>query len=284
MFDGFELGGLAFVAALLHPDGEPRAKFVHRFGVLFVAGEVVEFERVGDDVVELFLGAQLVTFDESFGFRGVDGEPALEFRRVGAGVFEFGFRSKVPDEFKFLRADRTNAIVRRAGIDALGGHDAVDVCFVSFFSSEDRKEALSLKERIGSASGRFDPGGKEVDVFDHGGIGGAGFDLTRPAGDEAGLEAAVVTGPLREGHGAALFAGDDEESVVGEFVFFEKLHRILLQVRLNKMRPQILQSLILLNIFAFVFHFHTILFRSKPMSCLPKQLQKQRRLFWRVLP
>ncbi len=85
---------------------------------------------------------------------------------------------------------------------------------------------MPWKRRIGSAAGRFDPGGKEVDVFDHGGVGGAGFDLARPAGDEAGLEAAVVTGPLSEGHGAALFAGDDEERVVGEFVFFEKLHRL----------------------------------------------------------
>ena len=95
---------------------------------------------------------------------------------------------------------------------------------MGFLSSKDGEEAFAV-ERIGrSAASCFDEGGEQVEVFDHGWVDGARFDLTGPTGDEACLKAVVIAGPLGKGEGAALFGGDNEESVVGEAILFDKVH------------------------------------------------------------
>ncbi len=229
VFAGGELGGLAFVAAGCHPGLKSLVKVFLDVGEVGGFGQVLEFERIFDDVVEFEFGAVLVALGFGEGVlvtgRG-EFEPASELWGGGAGVFKFHFRGEVPDEFVFPGPDGADAVVRGAIVDALGGHDSVDVGFVILFSRENGEEAFSAEGFGSGASGGFDEGWKDVEVLDHGGIGGAGFDLSGPAGDESGLEAVVVAGPFGEGEGAALFGGDDEEGVVGESIFFDEVHRL----------------------------------------------------------
>ena len=168
----------------------------------------------------------LVAFDQSFGLGCVNRFPTLKLGALNAGVHELGLGGEIPDEFEILRANGTDAVVGGAIVNATGGHDSVDVVFVRFFAGEDGEEALSLQGGIGRSAGCFDPGGKKIDVFHHRRIDRAGFDLAGPAGDEGGLQAAVVASPLGEGECASLFAGDNDEGVVRELVFFEKLYRL----------------------------------------------------------
>lgn len=194
-----------------------------------ISGEILEFEGVFDDVVEFEFGAVLVAVGFGEGVLvagGCEFEPALEFGCSGAGVLEFHFGGEVPDELVFLGADGADAVVVRAVVDPFGGHDAVDVFLVALFSGEDGKEAFAREGRGWGASGCFDEGGEEVEVLDHGGVGGAGFYFSGPAGDEGGLEAVVVAGPFGEGEAAALLGGDDEEGVISEVVFFDEVHRL----------------------------------------------------------
>ena len=114
--------------------------------------------------------------------------------------------------------------MRRAVIDATGGHDSVDELLMGLFSGEDRKEAFAPEIGGRGATSGLDEGGEKVKVFDHGRVHRSGFDVSRPPGDESGLEPVVVASPLGKGEGVALFGGDDKEGVAGEAILFNQFH------------------------------------------------------------
>ena len=75
-------------------------------------------------------------------------------------------------------------------------------------------------------TGEVEEGREDVGELDEGGGAFADRDGAGPTGDEGGVEAAVPVGPLVAGELGALFAGKEDEGVVGEFLILEQSEEV----------------------------------------------------------
>ena len=111
--------------------------------------------------------------------------------------------------------------------DAACGVDPKHMLFVLWgFCLEHREQAAAFERNGYRAASRLQEGRQDVDILNERITHRRGLDLTGPASYQRGLQSRVVTGPFGEGEPRALLGGDDDQRIVSQVMFVEKIENV----------------------------------------------------------